>query len=61
MKSEFNTLWQKYGTFGILIIVMVVFGIGQPALFFSFDNITQIILQSSMLPQWLRQSERRAK
>ena len=48
MKSEFNTLWQKYGTFGILIIVMVVFGIGQPALFFSFDNITQIILQSSV-------------
>ena len=27
---------------------MVVFGIGQPALFFSFDNITQIILQSSV-------------
>ena len=37
MKSEFNTLWQKYGTFGILIIVMVVFGISQPVLFFSFD------------------------
>ena len=35
MKSEFNTLWQKYGTFGILIIVMVVFGISQPVLFFS--------------------------
>ena len=48
MKSEFNTLWQKYGTFGILIIVMVVFGISQPVLFFSFDNITQIILQSSV-------------
>ena len=36
------------GTFGILIIVMVVFGISQPVLFFSFDNITQIILQSSV-------------
>jgi D-allose transport system permease protein alsC len=27
---------------------MVVFGISQPVLFFSFDNITQIILQSSV-------------
>lgn len=47
MKS-FSSIWEKYGTFGILIIVMIVFGIGQPTLFFSFDNITQIILQSSV-------------
>ena len=47
MKS-FSSMWEKYGTFGILIIVMIVFGIGQPTLFFSFDNITQIILQSSV-------------
>ena len=48
MAKDFNSLWQKYGTFGILIIVMFVFGIGQPGLFFSFDNITQIMLQSSV-------------
>ncbi len=48
MKSNFSIMWQKYGTFGILIIVMVIFGISQPGLFFSFDNITQIILQSSV-------------
>lgn len=48
MTKDFNNLWQKYGTFGILIIVAVIFGVSQPALFFSFNNITQIVLQSSV-------------
>lgn len=48
MTKDFNNLWQKYGTFGILILVAIVFGITQPGLFFSFNNITQIILQSSV-------------
>ena len=48
MAKDFNSFLAKYGSFEILILVMFIFRVGQPGLFFSFDNITQIMLQSSV-------------
>lgn len=46
--KKFNLIWQKYGTFGILIILVVGMGILAPQFFFKPSNLTQILLQSSV-------------
>lgn len=48
MKDKFNILWGKYGTFGILILIVAVLGILSPKYFFTLSNLIQIILQSSI-------------
>ncbi|KGA98655.1 cytochrome C6 [Alkalihalobacillus alcalophilus ATCC 27647 = CGMCC 1.3604] len=49
MKSnQFNSLWQKYGTFGILVLIIFILGIISPQYFFTGSNLTQVILQSSI-------------
>lgn len=45
---SFNTLWQKYGTFGILILLLVVIAVAAPEYFFSPSTLPQILSQSSV-------------
>ena len=47
-KLTFNTIWQKYGTFGILVILLVILAIMRPGTFFSTATVTQILSQSSV-------------
>lgn len=47
-KLSFNDLWQKYGTFGILLVLVLVLAILRPSSIFSLNGITQILTQSSV-------------
>lgn len=47
-KVTFNMIWQKYGTFGILVILLILLAVMKPGIFFSTDTITQILSQSSV-------------
>ena len=47
-KLTFNIIWQKYGTFGILIILLAALAIARPQHFFSTSTVTQILAQSSV-------------
>ncbi|MEG2720417.1 MAG: allose ABC transporter, partial [Oscillospiraceae bacterium] len=47
-KLTFNTIWQKYGTFGILIILLSALAILKPQYFFSSTTAPQILAQSSV-------------
>ena len=47
-KLTFNMIWQKYGTFGILVILLIILAIMRPGTFFSTATITQILSQSSV-------------
>ena len=47
-KPTFNIIWQKYGTFGILIILLAALAIARPQHFFSTSTVTQILAQSSV-------------
>ncbi len=50
-KSEtrsFNAVWQKFGTFGILILLLAILAIARPQHFFSVSTVTQILAQSSV-------------
>ncbi len=47
-KINFNQLWEKYGTFGILLIMVIIFGAISPKNFFNQSNFIQILLQSSV-------------
>jgi D-allose transport system permease protein len=48
MKNKFNVIWQKYGTIGILVLIILALGILSPKYFFTVSNLTQVILQSSI-------------
>lgn len=48
MKKGFNEYWQKYGTFGILMILVVTLGFLSPKYFLTTNNMTQILLQSAI-------------
>jgi len=45
--KNFSTLWESYGTFAVLILMLIVFGITAPDYFLTFSNIRQIFTQSS--------------
>jgi len=47
-KKSFSTLWECYGTFAILILMLVVFGATSPDYFLQPGNIRQIFTQSSV-------------
>ena len=47
-KLTFNTIWQRYGTFGILIILLAILAILNPTSFFSSSTAPQILAQSSV-------------
>ena len=37
-KVTFNMIWQKYGTFGILVILLILLAVMKPGIFFSTDT-----------------------
>ena len=47
-KLTFNVIWQKYGTFGILVLLLGILAIAKPENFFSTATVTQILAQSSV-------------
>ena len=46
--KTFQTIWQKYGTFGILILLLAILAIANPRDFFMPSTVTQILAQSSV-------------
>ncbi|MDB5052327.1 MAG: allose transporter [Bacilli bacterium] len=46
--QKFNIIWSKYGTFGILILIIAALGILSPQYFLTVSNLTQVLLQSSI-------------
>ncbi len=47
-KLSFHTLWQRFGTFGILLLLLSVLAAARPAYFFTAATLTQILAQSSV-------------
>ncbi|MFP5108824.1 D-allose ABC transporter permease [Neobacillus sp. C211] len=49
-KKPFNAraVWQKYGIFGIFIIIVALLGIMSPQYFLTTNNLTQVVLQSAI-------------
>ena len=45
---SFNVLWKKYGTIGILLLLLVVLAIAKPSAIFTTTAIPQILKQSSV-------------
>lgn len=44
----FKSIWQRYGTFAILVFMILVIGALSPQYFLTADNLTQVALQSSV-------------
>lgn len=47
-KMSFNTMWQKYGTLGIFVLLVVVLTILKPESILNLQSIPQILNQSSV-------------
>ncbi len=47
-KLSFNAIWQRFGTSGILILLLVILAVARPQHFFSASTVTQILAQSSV-------------
>lgn len=47
-KFSFNTFWQKYGTLGILLLLLAILAVLRPSSIFSWQGVTQILTQSSV-------------
>lgn len=47
-KLTFNEIWQKFGTFGILFLLLVLIAAIKPTYFFSASTVPQILAQSSV-------------
>lgn len=45
---NFGTMWQKFGTIGIFLLLLLVLIIAKPSSIFSADSIPQILKQSSV-------------
>lgn len=48
MKQQASIIWQKYGIFGIFILLVVALGILSPEYFLTANNLTQVVLQSAI-------------
>lgn len=46
--SKFKSNWDKFGTLGILIVILIGLSVAQPQYFLSVDNFKQIGLQSTV-------------
>ena len=46
--TKFKTAWQRYGTLGILLILLVLLAVLRPAFFFQSSTVTQILSQSAV-------------
>lgn len=47
-KMSFNTIWSRYGTFGILIILLAIIAVLKPEYFFRPSTVRQVLQQSSV-------------
>ena len=47
-KLTFSQVWQRYGTLGILVLLLVILAVLRPTFFFKVSTITQILSQSSV-------------
>lgn len=47
-KMTFNIFWQKYGTLGILLVLVIILAVLRPSSIFSVDGVRQIFTQSSV-------------
>ena len=47
-KLNFGTIWQRYGTFGILFLILIVLAVLRPDAVFTKTSIPQILKQSSV-------------
>ena len=47
-KPSFGTLWQKYGTIGIFLLLLVILMIAKPSSIFNADSSPQILKQSAV-------------
>lgn len=47
-RMKFKTLWEKFGTLGILLIILLGLSIASPQYFLTLDNFKQIGLQSTV-------------
>ena len=45
---SFKQIWQRYGTLGILTILLIILAVLRPAFFFKPSTLTQILSQSSV-------------
>lgn len=45
---SFSQIWQRYGTLGILVLLLIILAVLRPQYFFKADTITQILSQSSV-------------
>ncbi|MBR3754766.1 MAG: D-allose ABC transporter permease [Clostridia bacterium] len=45
---SFSQAWQRYGTLGILVLLLVILAVLRPSFFFKTSTITQILSQSSV-------------
>lgn len=48
-RPSLGTLWQKYGTLGILIVLVIISSALSPQFFLTRDNLIQVLLQSSVM------------
>jgi D-allose transport system permease protein len=48
-RRDFATIWQTYGTFGILVVLLILCSIASPQYFLTRDNLVQVLLQSSVM------------
>ena len=46
---DFRTIWAKFGTIGIFLILIIFFGVLAPRYFLQVNNIVQILLQSAII------------
>lgn len=46
---DFGAIWKKYGTFGILVLLIVISAIVSPQFFLTKDNLLQVLVQSAAL------------
>lgn len=47
-KMNFGTMWKKYGTIGILLLILVALAILKPSAIFTSTSVPQILRQSSV-------------
>ena len=47
-KLSFNVIWKKYGTIGILLLLLIVLAIAKPSAIFTTSAVPQILKQSSV-------------
>lgn len=48
-RRDFASLWQSYGTFGILVLLLVLCSIASPQYFLTRENLVQVLLQSAVM------------